>query len=112
MKRVILVVALVLIVVGLLMDGKEVRAENIEGSHYMTGTVSIVEACYVNTRRESICLGVVDIKDVRKAAKFYEDVAVGRTVYKECTTLSGNTVCSKDWHASVGEIYLKGGELK
>lgn len=112
MKRVILVVALILIVVGLLMDGKEVRAENIEGSHYMAGTVSIVEDCYVNTKRESTCLGVVDVDDVRKAAKFHGDVTIGRTVYKECTTMSGNTVCSKDWHTSVGEIYLKGGLLK
>lgn len=111
MKRVILVVALVLIVAGLLMDGKEVRAENIEGNHYVTGEVSIVEDCYVNTRRESVCLGVVDSKDVRKAAKFHGDVAVGRKVYKECTTVSGTTACSKDWYTSVGEVYLQGGEL-
>lgn len=112
MKRVILVVALILIVTGLLIEGKEVRAENIEGSHYVTGTVSIVEDCYINTKRESACLGVVDVKDVRQAAKFHGDVTVGRAVYKECTTVSGNSVCSKDWHTSVGEVYLKGGELK
>ncbi|EBY9763951.1 hypothetical protein D5W64_12630 [Salmonella enterica subsp. enterica serovar Saintpaul] len=111
MKRVILVVALVLIAVGFMMDGKEVRAENIEGSHYVVGTVEVVEGCYTNTKRESVCLGVVDVKDVRKAAKFHGDIERGRKVYKECTTVSGNTVCTTDWFTSVGEVYLQGGEL-
>lgn len=112
MKRVsVLVVTVSMILTGCFMDNESTNAEISTGSHYLKGQVIALEACYSSaTETGSTCVGVVDQGGVKHSGKIMGDTQIGSWVYKECTKGTDIT-CSHSWRTSVGEAYLKGGQV-
>lgn len=113
MKRmVILVAALGMVTCGLMMGGNDALAENSSGNHFVKGRVVAIEACYANEIHvNGSCLGVIESNGVKHPGKIIGDASIDKTVYQECEVSGGVTQCSKNWGTSVGEAYLKGGEI-
>ncbi|AEV89639.1 hypothetical protein OBP_202 [Pseudomonas phage OBP] len=113
MKRaVILVVAISMILTGCFMEPNSTNTEISAGSHYLKGQVIALEACYSNaTDVGSTCVGVVDNNGQKRAGRVMGDIRIGSNVYKECTISERGNTCSNVWKTSVGEGYLKGGEI-
>lgn len=113
MKRaLILVVAISMILTGCFMPEDKVVAEISAGNHYLKGQVIAVEGCYKGITPDSnSCLGVVQYDNNKRAGKLVGDIVVGSTVYKECNTTANTTTCSEAWTTSVGEEYMRGGQI-
>lgn len=113
MKRLImLAIALIMVTAGYLIEPPHAMAENVNGQHFVKGKIEALESCYSNaTKVSSICLGVVKSNGVKRAGKLMGDLQIGRVVYLECRTHNGFTECSNEWTTSIGENYLRGGEI-
>lgn len=111
MKRaMILVVAICMILTGCFMED-DTKAEISAGSHYLKGQVIALEACYANeTSHGSTCMGIINQNGVRRSGRVIGDVQIGSWVYKECTYYQ-NAKCSSTWRTSVGEEYMRGGQI-
>lgn len=110
MKRaMILVVAICMILTGCLMDD-DTKAEISAGKHYLKGTIIALEDCYTNNEGTT-CLGVVDTNGTKLGGRIYGDKTTGDVVYKQCD-VGSSTICDKAWHSSIGENYLRGGQIE
>lgn len=111
MKRaLILVVAVVMIFAGVFMGESDAKAEVSAGKHYVKGVIVALEGCYTN-HEGTTCLGVVDVNGTKRGGRIYGDKAIGEVVYKQCD-VGSSTVCDKAWHPSIGENYLRGGQIE
>lgn len=109
MKRaLVLVFGLLCLVGAILIDTPPAQAMN-SGDHFVKGKIVALEGCY--TKRDgTFCLGVVDSNGVKRGGRIYGDRSIGDVVYKQCVVTTEIT-CDKSWRSSIGESYLKGGQI-